>query len=65
MHEFVHALGVFHMHSRPDRDQYVEIKWNNIQAGLKRQFWKCKYCLTYDTEYDAKSFMHYKSHYMS
>ena len=60
MHEFMHALGLFHMQGRPDRDDYVEIKFDNIQSGKEHNFQKCDECLTYGVPYDAKSFMHYE-----
>ena len=33
MHELLHALGFWHEQSRPDRNQHVEILWENIEAG--------------------------------
>lgn len=28
-----HALGFFHEHSRPDRDEFVKVHGDNIMAG--------------------------------
>lgn len=32
-HELIHALGFFHEHTRPDRDKFVKILWDNIKSG--------------------------------
>ena len=33
VHEFLHAIGFYHQHSAADRDNYVIINWENIEAG--------------------------------
>jgi hypothetical protein len=57
-HEIGHAFGMMHEQSRPDRDSYVRILWENIEAGQEHNF---------DIEvnglkigpYDFTSLMHY------
>ena len=38
MHEICHAAGLFHEHSRTDRDAYVRIFWSNVQSGKEGTF---------------------------
>ncbi|XP_040572980.1 zinc metalloproteinase nas-1 [Lepeophtheirus salmonis] len=40
IHELLHILGFSHEQTRSDRDQYVEIKWENIQSGTHSNFWR-------------------------
>ena len=32
-HEFIHALGFWHEQSRPDRDDFVKVRYENIESG--------------------------------
>ena len=61
-HEFIHALGLYHMQSRPDRDQYVTIHFDNIRSGSEHNFQLLSDTLTFNMEYDGRSFMHYPSY---
>lgn len=64
-HEFLHALGIFHHHNRPDRDQYVRILEKNILKEKRYNFEKKSPNVveTFDIPYDYQSIMHYGSNY--
>jgi len=59
MHEVMHALGVYHMQSRCDRDNFVSIQWHNIESGWSYNFdQECSGATDYGP-YDFASIMHY------
>jgi astacin len=59
VHEILHSLGMWHEHSRCDRDTYVEILWNNILDDKKHNFHlKCSGATDVGA-YDEGSLMHY------
>lgn len=61
MHEFTHSLGIKHAQSRPDRDDYVEIMWDNISDGKENNFAMADpdAYTTFGTPYNYMSVMHY------
>jgi hypothetical protein len=73
-HEIGHGLGLFHEHTRSDRDKYVDIFWNNIKSDHYHDYCKYKvttptpYCAAQDRggkdigPYDFSSIMHYGSY---
>ncbi|KAJ4431988.1 hypothetical protein ANN_20597 [Periplaneta americana] len=64
MHELMHALGIFHEQSRADRDQFVEIKFENIIPEYRSNFNKQSLeNTTYNFEYDYDSIMHYGQYF--
>ncbi|KAG8580022.1 hypothetical protein GDO81_007090 [Engystomops pustulosus] len=60
-HELLHALGFYHEQSRSDRDDYVQIWWDEITAGMEHNFntYDDKYITDLNTPYDYESVMHY------
>uniref|UniRef100_A0A672LI47 Metalloendopeptidase n=1 Tax=Sinocyclocheilus grahami TaxID=75366 RepID=A0A672LI47_SINGR len=60
-HQFLHALGLNHEHSRYDRDEYVTIKYENIVKGYESYFNKHSenVSTTQETPYDYYSVMHF------
>jgi hypothetical protein len=67
-HEMMHALGFYHEQSRPDRDQYVTIYWENLLPGADQQYKKCQQgteCTTQNLPYDYGSIMHYGNNFFA
>jgi len=67
VHEFMHALGFYHQHSATERDDYVYIMWENIEAGREDAFAKygSDIITNYGTPYDFGSVMHYDAYAFS
>merc|ERR1712048_297835 len=67
MHEIGHSIGLFHEQSRPDRDNYVTIEWENIQSYAKFNFNKLKTDRidSRGSPYDYDSLMHYGPKFFS
>jgi len=67
IHELMHAAGFLHEQSRPDRDQYVRINFQNIRSGLAGQFRKASasQVQVFGQPYDYKSVMHYSEYAFS
>ena len=60
VHEFIHAIGFLHEQSRPDRDSFVQINFENIRdEKFKPNFERTDNSLAFGVEYDGKSVMHY------
>lgn len=65
VHELLHALGFWHEQSRPDRDEWVEVRWENILEGYAHNFYKYGYNARTQTPYDYTSVMHYSAYAFS
>ncbi|XP_062893240.1 meprin A subunit alpha-like isoform X3 [Mobula hypostoma] len=60
-HKILHALGFYHERSKPDRYNYVNIRWNEIQPGDEIGFkvYGDDIITDQNTPYDYESLMHY------
>ena len=60
MHELVHALGFYHEHQRPDRDNFITINKANIEQEDEYEFNKISSSLTdsLGESYDYESIMY-------
>ena len=61
LHEIGHAIGIWHEHTRPNRDLYIKINKENIPQGYLIQFKRRtrSEVNTYELGYDYGSIMHY------
>ena len=69
VHELVHALGFVHEHTRPDRDSFVSVNFDNIKKGKEGNFQKRPQGYSdffpkdtvnaMNTPYDVLSLLHY------
>jgi len=69
VHELVHALGFVHEHTRPDRDSFVSVNFENIVKGKEKNFQKRPQGYSdffpkdtvnaMNTPYDVLSLLHY------
>ena len=37
-HEMMHAIGFYHEHNRPDRDNYITVVADNVMEGKENNF---------------------------
>lgn len=62
IHEFMHAIGIYHEQSHPLRDSYIKINFENIQAGRENNFQiATESLITPESNYDFASVMHYSA----
>ena len=67
VHELGHALGFYHEHTRPDRDDYINVLYENIYDYFEPQFSKIPVgeSDTLGLGYDIQSIMHYNTDFFS
>jgi len=61
LHELGHVLGMAHEQSRPDRDSYIKVNFDNVQDGMEVNF-GIEPKAYMRTSYDYLSIMHYDAY---
>ncbi|XP_023210900.1 bone morphogenetic protein 1-like isoform X1 [Centruroides sculpturatus] len=63
LHELAHTMGFYHEQSRPDRDNFIEVLYDNIEKEKYYQYRKISSdeADTLGFSYDFDSIMHYPS----
>lgn len=63
LHELMHVLGFMHEQYRYDRDDYIEIQWDNMDEKYHKRFAKSPVpSLITSEEYGYNSVMHYHTY---
>lgn len=65
VHELGHVVGFYHEQSRPDRDQYIRVLYNNIIPGRQSQFSIKHQINSLGIGYDYNSIMHYNDNFFA
>ncbi len=65
IHEIGHAIGLFHEHTRPDRDNFISVNWNNIVDNKEFNFEVLSGGVDQLGDYDYGSIMHYGEYFFS
>ena len=65
IHEIGHAIGLFHEHTRTDRDNFINVLWDNIVEGKEFNFDILDAGAEDLGEYDYESVMHYGATFFS
>ena len=63
LHELGHVIGLYHEHVRADRDEYIDIRMENLNPKQRKSLKKLNPAdvNTYGIPYDVMSVMHYSS----
>ena len=65
IHEIGHTLGLLHEHTRADRDQYINVRLDNVQSGKEFNFDIVDAGSRMLGDYDYGSVMHYGEYFFS